>query len=128
MTGEKGSYANDVQLKTERCLLRWCTLDARERLAQFANDRRISRNLTDAFPYPYTIADADAWIEATSKHGPPRHFAIEIDGVLVGGIGADPKAGEKQHVAGVGDWLAPTHWGRGYATEALAAMLEYTFG
>lgn len=127
MTNEMGSHADHGQLKTERCRLRRFTPDDRERLAEVANDRRISRNLTDAFPYPYTVADADSWIEATSQHDPLRQFAIEVDGELVGGIGADPKAGEKSHVAGVGYWLAPTHWGHGYATEVLAAMVEYVF-
>lgn len=117
MTDAGGSDAD--QLRTERCLLRRFTPDDRERLAEVANDRRISRNMTDAFPSPYTVADADAWIEATNRHHPPRHFAIEVDGEVVGGIGIDPKSGEKRHVAGVGYWLAPTHWGCGYATEVL---------
>lgn len=125
MTDATGSNAD--QLTTERSLLRRFTADDRERLAEVANDRRISRNLTDAFPYPYTVTDADVWIEAISRHHPPRHFAIEVDGELVGGVGIDPKSGEKRHVAGVGYWLAPTHRGRGYATEVLGAMVEYAF-
>jgi ribosomal-protein-alanine N-acetyltransferase len=54
-----------MQLKTERCLLRPFTNDDRDRLAAIANDRRISKNLTDQFPYPYTTEDADEWIELT---------------------------------------------------------------
>lgn len=117
-----------MQLRTERCLLRpFASLD-RERLALIANDRSISRNLTDAFPYPYTLEDADDWIEATSRHDPPRHFAIEVGGELVGGVGVEPRSGEKEHVAGVGYWLAPTHWGQGFATEVLTRVVEYVFG
>ncbi len=121
------AYADRVRLETRRCLIRPFTPDDRGRLAEIANDRRISRNLTDAFPYPYTVADADAWIEEAGRQDPPRHFAIEVDDELVGGIGVDQKGGEKQHVAGIGYWLAPTHWGRGYATEVLGAMIEYFF-
>ncbi len=122
-----GSEADYGKLRTERCLLRRFEPDDAERLAEVANDRRISRNLTDAFPYPYTVADAEAWIEATRRLDPSRHFAIDVGGKLVGGIGVEPKTGEKQHVAGIGYWLAPTHWGRGYATEVLGAMIEYVF-
>lgn len=125
MTDARGSNAD--QPTTECCVLRLFTPDDRERLAEIANDRRISRNLSDAFPYPYTLADADAWIEQTSHHDPPQHFAIEVDGVLAGGIGTEPKVGEKQHVAAIGYWLAPPHWGHGYATETLGAMVEYVF-
>lgn len=121
------SYSGDNMLTTERCLLRPFVAEDRERLAEIANDRRISRNLTDAFPYPYTLADADEWIEFTSRHDPPRHLAIEVNGELVGGIGTDAKSGEKQHVAAVGYWLTPTHWDHGYATEAVAAIVDHTF-
>lgn len=116
-----------MQLRTERCVLRPFASSDRERLALIANDRSISRNLTDAFPYPYTLEDADDWIEATSRHDPPRHFAIEVGGELVGGAGVEPRSGEKQHVAGVGYWLAPTHWGHGFATEVLTGVVEYVF-
>jgi ribosomal-protein-alanine N-acetyltransferase len=116
-----------MQLRTERCRLRPFTTEDRDRLAEIANDRRISRNLTDGFPYPYAIEDADEWIELTSQQQPARHFAIESDGELVGGIGVDPMSGERQHVAAVGYWLAPTHWGEGIATEALSAVIAYVY-
>jgi RimJ/RimL family protein N-acetyltransferase len=83
--------------------------------------------LTDQFPYPYSIEDADEWIELTSQQEPSRHFAIEVDGELVGGIGLDPMGGEKRHIAAVGYWLAPSYWGQGIATEALHAMVGYAF-
>lgn len=121
------SYAEHMQLETRRCRLRPFTADDRYRLAEIANDRRISRNLTDRFPYPYSIEDADEWIELTSQQEPGRHFAIEVDRDLVGGIGLDPIGGEKRHVAAVGYWLAPSYWGQGIATEALQAMVGYAF-
>lgn len=127
MTDEMGSLPDQGQLKTERCVLRRFTTDDLERLFEIANDRRISRNLSDAFPYPYRLADADAWIEATGRHDPPRHFAIEVDDELVGGIGTEPKSGERQHVAAIGFWLTPSHWAYGYATEAVTAFIDYVF-
>ncbi|MDE2786220.1 MAG: hypothetical protein OXL37_06095, partial [Chloroflexota bacterium] len=34
-----------------------------EALARYANNRNVSRNLRDAFPYPYTLAHAETWID-----------------------------------------------------------------
>lgn len=113
-----------MRLETERCVLRPYAADDRDRLAEIANDRRISRNLTDQFPFPYTTAHADDWISLTGQP-PTQHFAIEFDGALVGGIGVEPMSGEKRHVAAVGYWLTPSHWGRGIATEALTKMIPY---
>lgn len=114
-----------MQLETERCLLRPFTTGDRDRLTEIANDRRISKNLTDQFPYPYTTQDADEWIELASGQQPARNFAIEVDGTLVGGIGVEPMSGEKHHVAAVGYWLTPAYWGQGLATETLSAMIGY---
>jgi RimJ/RimL family protein N-acetyltransferase len=46
--------------------------------------------------------------------------AIEVDGVLVGNIGSWVQDGER----GVGYWIGRDHWGRGYATAALTALLQ----
>lgn len=114
-----------MELETRLCRLRPFTRPDRNRLAELANDRRISRNLTDQFPYPYTVQDADQWIELASQQDPMRNFAIEVECQLAGGIGVDPMDGEKRHVAAVGYWLAPSYWNQGIATEALKAIVEY---
>lgn len=46
--------------------------------------------------------------------------AIEVDGVLVGNIGSWVQDGERD----VGYWIGRDHWGRGYATAALTALLQ----
>ncbi|MGH8871247.1 MAG: GNAT family N-acetyltransferase [Acidimicrobiia bacterium] len=116
-----------MELETRHCRLRPFTRNDRNRLAELANDRRISRNLTDDFPYPYTVQDADQWIELATHQDPMRNFAIDFEDELVGGIGVDPMDGAKRHVAAVGYWLAPSHWNQGIATEALKAIIEYAF-
>lgn len=65
------AYADRVRLETRRCSIRPFVPEDRERLAEVANDRRISRNLTDAFPYPYALADADAWSKRPADLTPP---------------------------------------------------------
>lgn len=114
-----------MELVTSLCRLRPFDQGDRDRLVEIANDRRISRNLRDRFPYPYTIRDAEEWIDLASQQEPVIHFAIEVDGAIAGGIGLEPLEGEKRHVFEVGYWLAPSYWNQGIATEALMALIDY---
>ena len=97
-------------------------------LERHANNRNVSRNLRDRFPYPYTVADAKEWIAFNAGLAPPpKHFAIVVDGSAVGGIAVEPGEGERCRSAEVGYWLGEPFWGRGIATEALRAITEYGF-
>lgn len=33
-------------------------------VAQYANNEKIARNLRDVFPYPYTLADAESFVDS----------------------------------------------------------------
>ena len=92
-----------------------------------ANDERITRFMTDQFPYPYTEADADAWIAACEAQDPPRSFAVLIDGELAGGVGCEPMGDIRIGTAEVGWWLAPQWWGRGVAAVAVRRYITYCF-
>lgn len=84
--------------------------------------------MTHRFPYPYTLRDADEWIQLSLEMGEPtRNFAIERNGELVGGVGLVPLADERRHVANVGYWIGVDHWNQGIATDALAALVTYAF-
>lgn len=85
----------------------------------------VARWMTRAFPHPYTRADADEWVELASRHRIGRHFVIEVQGVLAGGIGFDPFAGERTGTASFGYWLGRAYWGRGIATEAARLLADY---
>ena len=55
----------------------WQFEDAGQLVTQ-ANNRRVSQNLRDAFPYPYTADDADRWLAVANKFDPPTNFAIVV--------------------------------------------------
>ena len=75
------------------CVLRpWVPADKASLIAN-ANNRNVWRNLADVFPHPYTDADADAWFQIAASPGRSIHFAIELDGAAVGGIGAQDGRG-----------------------------------
>ena len=51
------------------CALRpWRAAD-RDNLVRHANQRQVWRNLTDSFPHPYTVQDADGWLALCAEPG-----------------------------------------------------------
>ena len=56
------------------------------KLAEYANNEKISINLRDSFPYPYSLDDARHFFESVKNDNPPSTFAIEYQGNYVGNI------------------------------------------
>jgi RimJ/RimL family protein N-acetyltransferase len=96
-------------------------------LVRHANNRKIWRNVRDAFPNPYTFEDAEDWISSASSATPATSFAIEVEGEAVGGIGFILGADIHRRSAEIGYWLGEGFWGRGIVGEAVQAMTEYAF-
>jgi RimJ/RimL family protein N-acetyltransferase len=114
-----------VELVLERCKVRsWRETDA-EPLARHADDRRIWRNLRDAFPHPYTLADAHAFLGKARAASPETLFAIEVNGEAAGGVGLMLHGDVERVSAEIGYWLAAVHWNRGITTEAVRAVAAY---
>jgi len=99
----------------------------REALAAQANDRRIWLNLRDAFPHPYSLADADRFIDMAVQMTPQTYHAIVVSGALAGGIGYTLHGDVERISAEVGYWLGVSFWGRGIATEALRILTARAF-
>lgn len=109
-------------------VLRPWRLDDAESLLAYANNARIAANLGDAFPHPYTEKDAEIWLKARVQDKEPfEHFAIDVDGAAVGGIGVITRQGPLRIAAAIGYWLGEPFWGKGIASEALALMTDYAF-
>jgi RimJ/RimL family protein N-acetyltransferase len=96
-------------------------------LVRHANNRKIWRNVRDAFPNPYTFGDAEEWISSASTAEPVTNFAIEVDGEAVGGIGFILGIDIHRRSAEIGYWLGEQYWGRGIVGEAVQAMTSYAF-
>lgn len=91
-------------------------------LIRYLNTPNVTRFLSSRIPSPYTEDDATWWIEQGSKNGIIR--AIEVDGEFVGCVGAEPGQFEYAYSAEVGYWLAEPFWGKGYASKALALLVN----
>jgi ribosomal-protein-alanine N-acetyltransferase len=111
-----------MQLTLRSCVVRsWRTADA-EPLARYADNRKIWLNLRDAFPHPYTVDDAREFIKSLRQRAPETTFAIEVGGEAAGSVGFVLRHDVERVSAEIGYWLAEPFWGRGIATEALAAV------
>ena len=98
-----------------------------DELLRATDDERITRFMTEDFPYPYTADDAVWWIAKCEAEDPPLSFAIIIEGTLAGGIGCEPKSDIRTGTAEVGWWLTPERWGPGIAAVAVERYVEYCF-
>jgi RimJ/RimL family protein N-acetyltransferase len=112
------------RIETRRLALRAPTQADAGRIAALANDFDIAR-MTTRMPHPYGLADAEAFIAGVQAADPAREavFAIELeDEGVVGAIGLHPGG-----VLGseIGYWIGRPYWGRGLASEAARAALDW---
>jgi RimJ/RimL family protein N-acetyltransferase len=110
-------------LETKRLALRAPRLEDAKTLAALANDRRIAEN-TARIPHPYKMSDAESFITGANKAGGEAVFLITLrDETIVGACGLLMQ----EQTPELGFWLGAPHWGQGYATEALHAVIDYAF-
>jgi len=110
-------------LRTKRLVLRaWKSSDA-TRIRELAGDRDVALN-TMHVPHPYPDGAAEAFITDVAQSPDTCSFAID-DGQLAGSIGL--RLTREFERAEVGYWIGKPFWGRGYATEALGAVLGFGF-
>jgi RimJ/RimL family protein N-acetyltransferase len=98
-----------------------------ESLQRHANNREVSIQLRDRFPYPYTIDHARTFVSWVTNQEAPTVWAIEVDGEAAGGIGIELHTDVERVSAEIGYWLGKAVWGRGIATEALIAVTTEVF-
>jgi RimJ/RimL family protein N-acetyltransferase len=110
-----------------KCILRpWNETDI-DNLVKFAGNYNIFKNMSDAFPHPYTLQDGEKFIATALQLQPARLFAIEVNGQAVGSIGFFPQSDIHAKNAEMGYWLAQEYWGQGIMTEAVEQLAEYAF-
>ena len=111
-------------LETQRLVLRAPQLVDGKAIAALANDRRIAEN-TARIPHPYRMSDAESWIIGSNVQVDGETYLITLaNGTVVGGCGFDTREGPAPEI---GYWLGFRHWGKGYATEAVRALIDHAF-
>ena len=96
-------------------------------LLKYANNKKIFDNMRDMFPHPYTSEAADSYLTRVTQDSPPKVFAIEVNGEVVGSVGVFQKEDVERLNAEVGYWVAEEYWGKGIATKALNYIIDYGF-
>lgn len=116
-------------LETERLILRPFVMTDAPEVQQLAGDREIA-STTLNIPHPYEDGMAEQWIATHQERfesGDLVNFAIVLKqgNRLIGAIGLNITPAHSR--AELGYWIGKEYWGKGYATEAAAAVLRYGF-
>jgi RimJ/RimL family protein N-acetyltransferase len=110
-------------LETERLVLRSPRRSDVKAIVRLVSDRRVAEN-TARIPHPYGIEDAERFIAAVNRQDGEATFAITRGADLIGVCGVEPR----ENAPEIGYWLGAPFWGRGYATEAVRAVIDHAFG
>ena len=114
-----------MRLECGKCVVRDWARGDRDSLVRYANNRKVWRNLTHLFPHPYRAQDAERWLSTLAGMPKPTHWAIEVDGHAVGGVGLMLREGVHAKSAAFGYWLGEPYWGRGIMTQAVGSVAPY---
>lgn len=109
-------------LATKRLFLRPPRGEDSAALVRLAGDVRVAGN-TARIPHPYRVQDAEAFVAAANSRAAEATFAITLDRILIGACGVDVREDGPE----IGYWIGVDHWGKGYATEAVRALVEHAF-
>ena len=109
--------------RTPRLLLRPGFPEDAPALAAAIADEAIARNLANV-PWPYSVRDAEAFLAC------PRDPVLPSLLIFERGAGAPQLAGacglgrRPSGSVELGYWIGKSFWGRGYASEACAALID----
>lgn len=116
-----------MDLQSGNIKLRPLRLTDAERLVELANNEKISRNLRDGFPNPYTLADAENFLKKFTNQDPVTFFGIEYNSEHVGNISLVPGQDIYRKSAEIGYFIGEPYWNKGIVTTAVNLIIEYGF-
>ena len=116
-----------MELLSENVKLRPLHLSDAEKIVPLANNEKVSRNLRDGFPNPYTKADAENFLSKFAEQDPTYFFAIEYLGEYVGNISLVPGQDVYRRSAEIGYFIGEPYWNKGIVTRAVKMICEYGF-
>ncbi len=117
--------------RTRRLELRWPSARLNEQVVRLLNDPVVTR-WTLRIPSPYTARDAAEFVRRARAHRRSgRILSFQIvrrrDGALLGGAGIHG-IDRSNGIGEIGYLIGRPYRGRGYATEAVGALVRVAFG
>lgn len=116
-----------MEIKGSQFTLRGLRKEDAPSIQKHADNPNVPPGLFERFPSPYTLADAEFFINLKADKLPVTSFAIEVDGEAVGVISLEYRADVYRKSPLVGYWLGEEYWGRGIMPEAVNLITEYGF-
>ncbi|MGZ4810936.1 MAG: GNAT family N-acetyltransferase [Thermoanaerobaculia bacterium] len=115
-------------LTTERLILRPYEMSDAPAMHRLVGAAEVAYN-TLRIPHPYPDGAAEEWIATHQQKFEEKSevvlaITMRDSGELVGTIGMVLGPFDK---AEIGYWIGVPYWGRGYATEAVGALIRYGF-
>lgn len=106
-------------IRTRRLLLRRATMDDVAGMHAIFTDARAMRYWSR--PPHETLAESEKWVQEMVDFGPGSDdYILDFGGQVIGKAGA-------WRLPEIGYILHPDHWGKGFASEALAALIPHLF-
>lgn len=98
-------------------------------VAKYADNQKIAKWLRDIFPHPYTLADAEWYVNDCAANSETRQClrAIVVDGEVVGSVGVYLQNDVGCKNAELGYWLGEPFWGQGIATATVKELCAFVF-
>jgi RimJ/RimL family protein N-acetyltransferase len=106
-------------IKTHRLALKHLSHGDMARLVELIGVAEVALNLSGV-PHPYTLSDAEDWLARVRES--PFNLSIFLDDELIGGVGLSDCANGTYEL---GYWIGVDYWGRGFAAEAAAGLLNF---
>ena len=116
-------------ISTTRLRLRPVTLEDAAAIQPLAGRREVAE-MTRSIPHPLSLAQVEDWLKgrvAEMQEGKGVTFGIVLADTseLIGCTGLHVDA--EHQCAEMGFWIAGPCWGKGYATEAARAVVQFGF-
>lgn len=116
-------------ITTDRLVLRLFQQSDAKTVARLCNNYNIYKS-TLYLPYPYSLEDALNWIQRHEQNfNDNRVYEMAITdketGELYGAIALSNN--QNSNHGEIAYWVGEEYWGRGYATEAAGAIIEFAF-
>jgi len=98
-----------------------------EKLALYANNEKVSINLRDGFPKPFTLENAKNFKKMVDAQNPKTIFAIEYQNNYAGNISLTPGTDVYRKSAEIGYFIGEPFWNKGIATKAVNLITKWGF-